>query len=83
MNVDYGQGKTKYGPGVDIILDGNDIATAIDAYLCAHNIHVNGPRTVLIDGVLANFGRVYVDPSGFVIHNGQKLDGRGPLNITP
>jgi len=74
MKVKKGKGKTKYGPGVEIKLSGDEIATAIDAYLVAHNIRVNGPRTITVNGDLCKVGNVYVDPSGFVIHKGKKYD---------
>jgi hypothetical protein len=67
MNIRRGDGETKYGPGVQIDLDGNDIALAIEAYLVAHNIHIFGPRTTRVNGELIETGEIYVDPSGFVI----------------
>lgn len=36
MEVKYGKGKTQYGPGVSIDLTGDEVVTAIDAYLVAH-----------------------------------------------
>jgi hypothetical protein len=77
MNVKIGNGKTKYGPGVDIGLDGNEVALAIDAYLVSHGVHVRGPRTITVNGELIEAGRVYVDPSGFVIADGKKFSGDG------
>ena len=77
MNIKHGKGTTKYGPGVDIELTGAEVATAIDAYLVAHGIHVEGPRTVRLNQELCKYGRVYVDPSGYVIYNGTKISGRG------
>lgn len=77
MKVDFGKGKTQYGPGVEIELSGNEVATAIDAYLVAHGVHVSGARTITVNGELCESGRVYVDPSGFVIHDGERLTGRG------
>ena len=77
MNLGYGAGRTKYGPGVSIDLTGVEVATAIDAYLTAHGIHVNGARTITVNGELCEAGNVYVDPSGFVIYDGKKLSGRG------
>lgn len=61
--------------GNKIILDGNEFATAIDAYLAAHNVCVGGPRTVFatVDGeeTLARdvAVAVYVDPGGRVVDN--------------
>ena len=75
MNVKIGKGKTKYGPGVDIELSGAEVATAINAYLVAHNVHICGPRTITVNGELCQQGRIYVDPSGFVISDGEKFDG--------
>lgn len=77
MEVKQGSGTTAYGPGVSIELTGNEVATAIDAWLVAHGIHVNGPRTVTVNGELCGSGHVYVDPSGYVVSNGVKLSGRG------
>jgi hypothetical protein len=77
MIIKYGSSKTKYGPGVDIELTGDEIAGAISAYLVAHDIHISGPRTITVNGDLCDFGRVYVDPSGFIISEGVKFDGRG------
>jgi hypothetical protein len=35
-----------------IYLDGNEIATAIDAYLVSQRIYVHGPRTITANGTL-------------------------------
>ena len=75
MVVKYGEGKTEYGPGVAIELTGDEVATAIDAWLVAHNVHVSGARTITVNAELCESGRVYVDPSGFVIVNGIKMSG--------
>ena len=77
MNVQHGNGQTRYGPGVEIILTGDEIALAIDAYLVAHNIHIRGSRTIMINGDLCAHGLVYVDPSGFDVASGTKISGRG------
>ena len=77
MNIKHGNGIPQYGPGVIINLDGDEVATAIDAYLVAHGVHVAGPRTIRVNGELCREGDVYVDPSGFVITNGEKISGRG------
>lgn len=78
MKVDYGRGPTEYGPGVSINMTGAEVALAISAYLVAHGIHISGPRTITVNGELCEEGRVYVDPSGYVISGGEKLSGRGP-----
>jgi hypothetical protein len=78
VKVEHGDGKTGFGPGVTIDLTGDEVATAIDAYLVAHGVHVSGPRTITVNGDLCHAGFVYVDPSGFVVANGKRLDGRGP-----
>lgn len=80
MNVGFGKGPTEYGPGVLIELDGAEIATAIMAYLLAHDVYVSGPRTVTVNGELCESGRVYVDPSGFAMVDGQRWSGRGEVS---
>jgi len=77
MIVKHGNGSTKYGPGVSIELTGDEVATAIDAYLVARRIHVSGPRTVTVNGELCEEGQVYVDPSGFVVTKSRRLSGNG------
>ena len=77
MNIQHGNGKTEYGPGVAIELSGEDVAIAINAYLVAHGVHVSGPRTITVNGGLIEGGRVYVDPAGFVIADGERISGRG------
>lgn len=78
MEIEYGNGTTKFGPGVRIALTGDEVAAAIHAYLVSHGVHVDGPRTMRVNGDLCKSGDVYVDPSGFVIHDGKKISGRGP-----
>lgn len=83
MEVEYGKGTTEYGTGVQINLTGDEVATAIDAYLVAHGIHVNGPRTIRVNGSPYMAGEIYVDPSGFVISDGTKFDGRHGNRLPP
>jgi len=78
MKVNYGRGTTEYGPGVEIKLTGTEVVRAIRAYLVAHDVHLNGPCTFTVNGELIEKSKVYVDPSGFVMHDGEKLSGRGP-----
>lgn len=77
MKVKYGNGKTEYGPGVDIELTGEEVAIAIDGYLVAHKVYIRGPRTIRVNGKLCDNGSIYVDPSGHVIYLGIKISGRG------
>ena len=77
MKVKYGKGTTKYGPGVQIDLDGNEVALAITAWLVANDVFINGARTVMVDDGCPICGGVYVDPSGSVIHKGERFSGRG------
>jgi putative transposon-encoded protein len=65
--------KTDYGNGVMIDLTGDEVATAVDAWLVANNVHVSGARTVTVNGELCRHGKVFVDPSGFVTHKGDKV----------
>lgn len=76
MKVKRGEGRTTYGPGVSIELTGEEVARAISAYLVARGVHVDGPRTITVNGELCEAGRVYVDPSGFVVHKGERISGR-------
>jgi len=79
MKISYGDGPTKYGPGVNIELTGDEVARAVFSWLVAKGVHVDGPRTVTVNGELCEAGRVHVDPEGFVITpNGRKLAGRSP-----
>lgn len=80
MKVKFGKGKTEFGPGVEINLTGDEVAIAIDAYLVAHDIHVFGPRTITVNGKLCEKGRVFVDPSGFVMANGKRYRGCGKID---
>lgn len=79
-SVKYGEG---LGPGVLITLDGNEVAHAIDLYLMSQGVVVRGPRTIRCDGELfvGKVTTVYVDPSGFVIHEGEKFLGSGPSDV--
>jgi len=79
MKIKLGKGKSEFGPGVDITLSGDEVATAIDAFLIAHGMYVSGPRTVTVNGVLCHVGRVYVDPSGRVTSKGVTYTGRGEI----
>ena len=75
MEVKYGNGTTKYGLGVQINLTGDEVAIAISAYLVAHGVYINGPRTIKVNGQLCENGSIYVDPSGFANYNGKQYKG--------
>ena len=58
----------------EVLLSGDELATAVDAYLAAHNINIFGPRTVRVatlEGLwgLCGGAKVYVDPSGVIRDN--------------
>ena len=65
----------KHGEGVLISLSGDDVAGAIDAYLVAHSIYVDGPMTVRVNDKLCESGQVYVDPQGAVFKKGKRIAG--------
>lgn len=67
-----------YGPGVDVTIDGDELALAIETWLMAHDVRVYGARTIIIDEDF-NGARVYVDPSAYVIHDGKRYSGRGDI----
>ena len=80
MKVDYGNGKTKYGPGVEIKLTGEDVAKAIYLYLFSKDVKITGSATIKVNDDLCRHGIVYVDPSGYVMNRGVKLSGRDVMN---
>lgn len=77
MEIQHGKGKTKYGPGVQIDLTGDEVATAIQDYLDAHEVYISGPMTIRVNNELIVDGEIYVDPSGFVVEGGTKYSGKG------
>lgn len=76
MKIKKGKGTTNFGRGINIKLSGNEIAAAIYAYLCAHDVHISGAATININGGLIDNGSMYVDPSGFIVAFGKKYSGR-------
>lgn len=82
MRIEKGKGQSEYGPGVSVQLNGKELARAVMAYLVARGVHVSGPQTISVNGVLCRDAatEIYVDPSGFVIDKkGTKFDGRGSV----
>ncbi len=62
--------------GNEVRLSGDEVATAIDAYLVARRICVDGARTITVSGHsypeatgLLQGAKVYVDPSGRLVDN--------------
>ena len=80
MDIKFGSGPTEYGPGVEIELTGDEVALAIDTWLTAQNVHVRGARTVTVNGEMCERGRVYVDPSAFVMADGKRWNGHGNID---
>lgn len=80
MEVKFGNGSTEFGPGVLVSLSGDELAIAIDTYLAAHGFHVTGPRTTYVNGKLCQKAEIYVDPSGSVMVNGTRYNGRGTID---
>jgi hypothetical protein len=75
MEIKKGNGRTKFGKGINILLTGEEVGLAISAYLKANKVHISGARTIMVNGDLCNKGRIYVDPSASVIHEGKKYSG--------
>ncbi len=82
MKIEHGIGKTSEGPGVNIELTGDEVATAISAWLVANGVEITGPRTIRVNSQLCRYGSVYVDPVGHVNYKDETFHGRG-LKITP
>ena len=78
IEIDYGDGPAKYGPGVQIEMDGEELAKAVDLWLHAQGFIVRGPRTITVNGELCESASCYVYPSGFVVFDGEKYAGSGP-----
>lgn len=67
MNIQFGNGKTPQGPGIQINLTGEEVATAIHDYIRAQNVIIDGPSTVMVNSELIRDGGIHVDPSGKVV----------------
>lgn len=80
MEVKFGASSSEYGPGVAVELTGDEIDRAITTYLHAHGVYISGARTVRVNGDFCGSGRVFVDPSGFVMHEGRRYNGRGTID---
>jgi hypothetical protein len=78
LEVRYGEGKTEFGPGVTIEFPGADVVEAITDWLTSKGVTMTGPRSIKVNGERCRIGRIYVDPSGEVVANGQRFPGRGP-----
>ena len=76
MKIKKGKGTIRYGPGIDIELSGTEVALAIEAFLVSHGVHISGARTIMVNEELIECGRIYVDPSAYVIAKGKEFSGR-------
>ncbi len=77
MEISFGEGTTEYGTGVQIDLTGSEVATAILAYLVAHDVNISGAMTISVNGKRIKYGGIYCDPSANVVANGKGWSGRG------
>ena len=82
MEINYGKGKTEFGPGVQIDLTGDEVCTAIYAYLRSHNIITTGAVTIRVNGELVENCGIYVDPSGRVISDVIVWSGQGRKKLS-
>ena len=82
VQLGTGTGTTHHGPGVEIKLSGNELAEAVDLWVYSQGVVVRGPRTITVDDELCRGknGRVYVDPSGFVMYKGKRYNGTGTID---
>jgi hypothetical protein len=70
-NVCDDDGNVVKGP--TIRLTGDEVALAIVTWLeKVHDVHIRGPRTIMVNDDLCDHGVVYVDPSGYVIANARR-----------
>ena len=67
--------KIRQEDDLNIELTGNEVEIAIDAWLVAQSIYVDGPRTITVNGKLIGRGEVHIASEGFVIHEGIKHSG--------
>jgi hypothetical protein len=58
---------------VTIHLDGNEIATAIDAYLVSQKVDVFGPRTITANDTILSDVNAKVFVEGSVVSNGARI----------
>ena len=79
MEVEFGRGKSKNGPGIEIKLKSDEVINAINCYLTAHNTYVGGPRIITMNGGPIKKCSIHVDTSGHVISDGKQFLGNGKL----
>lgn len=75
MRIETENATTEHGSGVSVHLDGKEVATAIDAWLTAHGIRINGPKTIMVNGQLCEQGHVHADSPSYLEVNGEKISG--------
>ena len=76
MKIKKGKGTSECGAGIDIQITGNELAHAIHTFLYSKNVYIDGASTVRVNGEMCESASVYVDPSGSVIKNGVRRNGR-------
>ncbi len=77
MKIKHSKKNTEYGTGIEINLSADEVAMAIDAWVTSQNVEISGSRTVTVNGSSCKNARIFVDPSGYVVHNGIKISGTG------
>lgn len=50
MEIKYGEGTSEYGPGVDIVLSGDELAKAIFDYIKSQGAIIEGSMTARANG---------------------------------
>jgi hypothetical protein len=76
MKIKKGKGDSEFGTGIDIKLTGNELAKAVDLYLYSQDLYVSGARTIRVNGDKCKSASVYIDPSGSLIKDGERISGR-------
>ena len=74
MKIMFGEGE---GPEVIVELTGDEVATAIHAWLLAHSVSLDGARITTVNGQRCKTGKVYIYPPGHAIDDGVQCAGRG------
>lgn len=76
MKIDKGKGTSEFGTGINIEMSGEELAHAVSTYVHSRGIHIDGSRTITVNGELCESASIYVDPCGSLIIDGRKISGR-------